>query len=165
MTSHRPKQDGVLRLEYLANFEYSYAAGRFASRFMEALRDETRLQGTRCESCEKVLVPPRPVCGLCASRTGEWVDVGPGGVITGYTVVEVPFIDPMTGVERPIPYGFAFVRLDGADTNIYHFLEESRHDQITIGMRVAPVFKPADERDGTLTDIIHFRAEESGTDD
>ena len=155
----------TLRLEYLADFEYSYAAGRFASRFMDALRTEAKLLGTRCEVCDKVLVPPRPVCGLCSGRTAEWVEVGPGGVITGYTVVEVPFIDPMTGIRRPIPYGFAFVRLDGADTNIYHFLNESRHDKISIGMRITAVFKQAAERDGTLADIIHFRAEEPAADD
>ena len=161
----KPSHDDVLRLEYLANFEYSYAAGHFASRFMDALRDEGRFQGTRCEACDKVLVPPRPICGLCASRTGEWVDVGPSGVITGYTVVEVPFIDPMTGVERPFPYGFAFVRLDGADTNMYHFLEESRHDKIAIGMRVSPVLKLPSERNGTFADILFFRAEAEAADD
>ena len=111
-----------LRLEYLANFEYDYAAGRYASRFMAAVRDEAKLFGTRCSDCRRVLVPPRPVCGICAARTDEWVEVGPRGTVAGFTVVEIPFIDPMTGVERPIPYGFAFVKLDGADTNIYHFL-------------------------------------------
>lgn len=148
----------VLRLEYVAKFEYTYAAGKYASRFMAALKESGELYGIRCESCDKVLVPPRPVCGMCGGRTGEWVEVGPGGVITGYTVVEVSFIDPMTGVERPIPYGFAFVRLDGASTNIYHFLEENRHDRIRIGMSVEPVFKPRSERDGTMSDIVHFRA-------
>jgi uncharacterized OB-fold protein len=159
------RRDDALRLEYVANFEYSYAAGTFASRFMEGLRDEGRLQGSRCEACDQVLVPPRPVCGMCGGRTGDWVDVGPGGVITGYTVVEVPFIDPMTGVERPIPYGFAFVKLDGADTNIYHFLEESRHDRIHIGMEIEAVFKPPGERDGTMADIIYFRATGGGNGD
>ncbi len=70
----------------------------------------------------------------------------------------------MTGYKRPIPYGFAFVRLDGASTNIYHFLEESRHDKIHIGMAVEAVFKPAEERDGTLADIIYFKSAEAGDD-
>jgi uncharacterized OB-fold protein len=145
----------ALRLEYVANFAYSYAAGSFGSRFITELRDNAKLFGTRCTSCGRVLVPPRPICGICAARTGEWVEVGPGGVVTGWTVVEVPFIDPMTGVQRPIPYGFAFVKLHGADTNVYHFLEEERHDHIWIGMEVEAVFR--DERDGTLADIEFFR--------
>ncbi len=145
----------ALRLSYAANFEYDYAAGRFATRFMTALRDDARLFGTRCTACRRVLVPPRPICGICAAPTDEWVEVGPTGTITGFTVVEIGFIDPMTGVARPVPYGFAFVRLDGADTNLYHFLEENRYDRLAVGMAVEAVFKP--ERVGSLGDIVHFR--------
>jgi hypothetical protein len=150
-----------LRLEYLANFEYDYAAGRYASRFMSTLRDEAKLFGTRCSNCQRVLVPPRPVCGICAARTNEWVEVGPRGTIAGYTVVETAFIDPMTGVERPIPYGFAFIKLDGADTNIYHFLEENRHEYLEVGMTVEAVFKPDGEREGKMSDILRFRSIDS----
>lgn len=150
----------TIRLEYQANFEFDYAVGRHGSKFMSALRDEARLFGTRCSNCERVLVPPRPVCGICSARTDEWVEVGPTGTVTGFTVVEIPFIDPMTGVQRPVPYGFAFVRLTGADTNLYHFLEENRHDRISVGMKVEAVFKPDNEREGKLSDIINFRTVE-----
>ena len=67
--------------------------------------------------------------------------------------------------QNAIPYGFAFIRLDGATTNIYHFLEENRHEHIHIGMDVEAVFKPASERDGTMADIIHFRAQEAAGDE
>ena len=147
-----------LRLPYQANFEYDYAAGRYASRFMTELRDNTKLFGTRCTSCERVLVPPRPICGICAAPTGEWVEVGPEGTLTGFTVVEVPFIDPMTGNQRPVPYGFAFIKLTGADTNIYHFLEESQHDKLRVGMAVEAVFR--EERVGAMSDIVCFRTME-----
>lgn len=147
-----------IRLPYQANFEYDYAAGRYASRFMAELRDNARLFGTRCTNCERVLVPPRPICGICAAPTDEWVEVGPQGTLTGFTVVEVPFIDPMTGVQRPVPYGFAFIKLTGADTNIYHFLEESQHDKLSVGMAVEAVFR--DERVGSMSDIICFRTVE-----
>lgn len=149
----------ALRLQYQANFQYDYAAGKYASRFMSELRDNAKLHGTRCTKCERVLVPPRPVCGICAAPTGEWVEVGPHGSITGFTVVEVPFIDPMTGTQRPVPYGFAFIRLAGADTNIYHFLEESQHDKLRVGMAVEAVFR--DERVGSMADIQYFRTVES----
>lgn len=148
----------AIRLQYQANFEYDYAAGKYASRFMSELRDNAKLHGTRCTNCERVLVPPRPVCGICAAPTGEWVEVGPQGSITGFTVVEVPFIDPMTGVQRPVPYGFAFIRLAGADTNIYHFLEESQHDKLRVGMTVEAVFR--EDRVGSMADIQYFRTVE-----
>lgn len=152
--------DEALRLEYLANFEFDYSAGQYGSKFMAALRDDKKLMGTQCSNCGRVLVPPRPMCGICAAPTDEWIEVGPTGTVTGFTVVEIPFIDPMTGVQRPVPYGFAFVKLTGADTNLYHFLEENRHDHISVGMAVEAVFKPDDEREGKLSDIINFRTVE-----
>ncbi|MFV0463935.1 MAG: Zn-ribbon domain-containing OB-fold protein [Nostocoides sp.] len=148
----------AMRLQYQANFEFDYAAGIYASRFMSEERDNAKLFGTRCTNCSRVLVPPRPVCGICSARTGEWVEVGPTGTITGFTVVEIPFIDPMTGVERPVPYGFAFIKLTGADTNIYHFLEESRHERLHVGMEVEAVFR--EERVGSMSDIERFRTVE-----
>ena len=153
------KDQDKLRLEYIANFEYSYAIGQHATKFMTALRDEAKLYGIRCASCQDVLVPPRPVCGRCGVETDEWVEVGPRGTLTGYTVVQIPFIDPMTGVERPFPYGFAFVKLEGASTNIYHFLSESRHEKLSVGMEVEAVFK--EEREGSLADIINFKPVQS----
>ena len=143
------------RLHYQANFEYDYAAGTYASRFMAELRDHGTLHGTRCTRCSRVLVPPRPVCGICSAPTGDWVQVGPTGTITGFTVVEIGFIDPMTGTQRPVPYGFAFIKLTGADTNIYHFLEESRHDRLRVGMAVEAVLR--EQRVGSMADISYFR--------
>ncbi len=150
--------DEPLRLELMARLPYDYAAGQYASKFMIALRDEGKFFGTRDPQTGVVLVPPRPVNGMTGERLTEWVEVGPQGTVSGCTIVETPFVDPMTGQQRPIPYGFAFIRLDGADTNIYHFLEATRHEDIRVGMRVEAVFKPDGERDGSMADIIHFRA-------
>ena len=145
----------VIRLAYQANFEYDYAGGKYASKFMSALRDTGKLHGTKCTNCARVLVPPRPICGICAAPTGDWVEVGPTGTIAGFTVVEVPFIDPMTGVQRPVPYGFAFIKLTGADTNIYHFLDTADHSKLHVGMTVEAVFK--EERVGSMADIAYYR--------
>lgn len=148
--------DEPLRLPYKAELAYTYAAGKHASKFMTALRDDKVLLGVKSPN-GRVLVPPRAVDGEQGTRTTEWVEVGPRGTVTGCTVVEVPFVDPMTGKKRPVPYGFAFVQLDGADTNIYHFLEETNHDEIEVGMRVEAVFKPDGEREGKMSDILGFR--------
>jgi len=151
-----PGGDEPLRLSYQARLDYTYAAGAHATRFMEALRTDRRLLGIRAPG-GRVLVPPRAVDGEVARHTEEWVEVGPRGTVTGCTIVEVPFVDPMTGQRRPVPYGFGFIQLDGADTNIYHFLEAVSHDEIAVGMRVEAVFKADGERQGQMSDIVGFR--------
>ncbi len=146
---------GTLRIPYRLDIDYEYAAGAHAARFLAELRDHGRLLAVRCGGCQRVYLPPRPVCGICYLPATEWVEVGPGGVIVGCTVVDLPFIDPLTGEQRPVPYGFAIIRLDGATTAIYHFLEETDPKKMGVGMRVRPVFRT--ERKGSLLDIQHFQ--------
>ena len=152
-------QKTVLRIPFLLKMDYEYALGAHAERFFTELRDHGNILGVRCPSCSRVYVPPRPVCGICYAETSDWVPVKDEGVLVGCTVVELPFIDPMTGERRPVPYGFAMVRLDGSDTAMYHFLEETDPDKIYVGQRVKAVFR--EQRVGSLLDIQHFRAAEA----
>jgi uncharacterized OB-fold protein len=154
MTAFTKEQ--AIRLEQQITLQYRFAAGHYATRFFEALRDESKILATR-DAAGNVMVPPRPVCGLSSLPMEEWVEVGPGGTLAGCTIVYVPFIDPMTGVQRPVPYGFGLVRFDGADTNIYHLIDETDPARIGVGKRVEPVFKPREERVGSLADIRHFK--------
>jgi len=154
-TRGRTSDSETLRIPYRLHVEYAYAAGESASRFLAELRDHARFVGLRCSSCARVYIPPRPVCGICFSPLTDWVPVSDEGVIVGCTVVNVPFIDPMTGEQRPVPYGFAIVRLDGAATALYHFLEETDPARLRVGQRVKAVFR--ERRTGSLLDIRHFR--------
>jgi len=148
-------EEKTLRVPFLLDTEYRYAVGQYGARFFTELRDHARLMGVRCPECGRVYVPPRPVCGICYRELHEWVEVGPEGTIVGWTVVRIPFIDPMTGEQRPVPYGFAIIRLDGASTSLYHFLDETDERRIRVGRRVRAVFR--EKREGSLRDILHFR--------
>jgi uncharacterized protein len=148
-------RDQAIRIEQQITLQYRFAAGRTATKFFTAMREEGKILATR-DAEGNVMMPPRPVCGLSGLEMNEWVEVGPEGVLAGCTIVYVPFIDPMTGVQRPVPYGFGLIRFDGADTSIYHLVNATEPDQIGVGRRVSPVFKPQEERTGSLADIRHF---------
>ena len=45
--------------------------------------------------------------------------------------------------------------LDGADTGLMHFINETNREKLQGGLRVEPVFK--EERAGYITDIEEFR--------
>jgi hypothetical protein len=149
-------RDQAIRIEQQITLQYRFAAGRTATKFFKAMREEGKILATR-DAEGNVMIPPRPVCGLSGLEMNEWVEVGPEGVLAGCTIVYVPFIDPMTGVQRPVPYGFGLVRFDGADTSIYHLVDATEPEQIGVGRRVSPVFKPVEERTGSLGDIKHFK--------
>ncbi len=133
---------------------FRYSVGEFGSRFLAELRDNKKFWAVRCPACRKAYVPPRPLCGPCYRRMEEWIEVGPQGTLIAFTILRFPFIDPETGAKKPVPYGYGFIRLDGADTNLQHFISIDPARPPRIGMRVRPVFE--EKRSGTLRDITHF---------
>jgi uncharacterized OB-fold protein len=148
------KTDDVIRVPFLMKMEYRYALGAYASRFFQELKDHGRLVGIRCPECERVYIPPRPVCGICFAETSDWVPVSDEGVLVGATVVRLPFIDPMTGERRPVPYGMGIIRLDGASTAMYHFVDETDDAKLKVGRRVKARIRA--NREGNMRDIECF---------
>jgi uncharacterized protein len=133
---------------------FNYAIGLHGSKFFNEIA-EGRFVGIRCPTCNKVYVPPRRVCGECFVEMQEFVEVGPRGRIGTFTILRYAFIDPETGEQKPVPYGYGFIRLDGADTLFQHYIDIQDESRIRIGARVEAVF--AEERKGTIKDILHFR--------
>ena len=135
---------------------YNWSTGRYWSNFFTELRDNKRIMGTKCPKCKTVYIPPREVCRTCFAKMDEWVEVSDKGTIVAFTVVWFPHIDPNTGkLREPSPYTSVWVRLDGADTYLMHYLDETDEKKIKIGMRVQAVF--AEECKGSIHDIKHFR--------
>jgi hypothetical protein len=145
-----------LYINIATHLPYTYSAGRYVSRFLVALRDERKILASKCDNCSVVLVPPRLVCNQCYAEMKQFVEVGPKGILTTFSVINFPFIDPFTGVERPVPYGYAIIQLDGCANRFPHFLQETDLSRLRIGLRVEAVFKPDGERTGAVTDITHF---------
>jgi len=133
---------------------FHYAVGRYGSRFFMELRDHKRLLGIRCPKCRRVYVPPRQVCGPCFEKMDDIVEVSPDGTLVAYTILRFSFLDPETGKQKPVPYGYGFIRLDGSDNAFQHFIEIRDETKVRIGARMRAVFR--EPRHGTLADIQHF---------
>jgi uncharacterized OB-fold protein len=133
---------------------YAHAAGRYGSAFLAGLK-EGRLLASRCARCERTLVPPRVACTGCFGRSDELVELPPRGTLLAFTQVAFPFLDPFTGVQRPVPYCYGMVRIEGADNTFQYFLSENDPEHLHVGQAVEAVF--AQERCGALADLEHFR--------
>ncbi|PCI33280.1 MAG: hypothetical protein COB53_12190 [Elusimicrobia bacterium] len=133
---------------------FRYSVGRFGSKFLVALRDEKKFLAVKCGECSRVYSPPHPLCGPCYKKMDQWLEVGPLGTLTTFTILRFQFIDPETGQKKPVPYGYGFIKLDGSDTNFQHFVSLESGEDLHIGMRVRPVFE--ETRTGDIRDIRHF---------
>ncbi|MDL1897632.1 Zn-ribbon domain-containing OB-fold protein [Anaerolineae bacterium CFX7] len=144
----------LLKISHTMHLEWRYGVGASFHEFIAALRTRAQLLGRRCPSCQRVYLPPRPVCGNCYVELRDWVEVRDTGTVRAFTIVHTPIIDPTTGAQRPSPYTMALIQLDGADTTLNHYLEASDPTKLCIGMRVRAVWRAP--RTGLLGDISHF---------
>jgi uncharacterized OB-fold protein len=130
-----------------------YTAGMAGERFFREIKDNAKLWGTRCTECDLVYLPARLYCERCFSQLEEWVEVSTSGHVHTFTVVHLD----LDGNPLPEPQVMAFVRIDGTDGGLVHFLGEVEPDQVCIGLSVEAVFRPKKDRKGSITDIAYFK--------
>lgn len=135
---------------------FRWTAGAYGSKFLTEMRDNKRFVGIKCPSCGRVYVPLRRVCGPCYAEMTELVPVGDEGTLITFSVVSFGFVDPATGLQKPVPYGYAVIQLDGADSYLIHYIDETDPEKMKAGMRVRAVFEDDTERTGSMLDIKHF---------
>ncbi len=131
----------------------TFSAGATGSKFLTTIRDKTKLTGTRCTACNRVYVPARSVCKDCFAQLKEVVQVSDMGTVLTYTIDSES--KPIQPTDAPVVYGI--IQLDGADTGFVHIIGGADPEQLRIGMRVKAVFKPKEERIGSVLDINHFK--------
>jgi hypothetical protein len=132
--------------------EYNYSAGRARSVFLRALAGG-RIVGQRCPECHAVYVPPGGSCPACGVPVEEEVVLPDRGTITMFCVVNLPFY----GQQIQPPYVCASIRLDGADTTLFHLVQEVPPEEVRMGMRVEAVWAPPEEIGPSLESIRYFR--------
>jgi len=141
-------QSDAFKAYYKIEGEYEYSYGRI-SRFFRELVENKRIMGSKCKECGTVFCPPTSECPKCWIPT-EWVEVGPEGTLLHYTIITLPSLFR----KRDLPFTLGLIRLDGADTGLMHFVNETDKAKLRNGLRVKAVF--AEERKGYITDIEHF---------
>lgn len=130
---------------------YTYFAGRVGSTFITTLRDQHKIMGVKCNTCNKVFVPPRQTCERCMEDIRDnWVPLSDTGEVVNFTVVR--YDDKH--LPRKAPFVLAMIKLDGADTPMAHILEGIDPDKVTEGLKVKAVF--AKQTTNTILDIDHF---------
>ena len=152
------KSSKYLHVSYKFEPKYSWAAGVAISRFLDELK-AGRIIARKCHSCGRILVPPRMYCEQCYRPTEEWVHVKDTGTVNTFSISHVG-----TDARRlKTPILVAVIDIEGASPGmgILHNLGEVEPSKISIGMRVQAVWKPAEERQGSILDIRYFKPVEA----
>ncbi len=147
------REGKVLTLEWPASLRYAWDTGVAVGRFLRELKNG-RIIGRTCHRCQRVLVPPRMFCERCFRPTDAWQEVEDSRVINTYSVSHLRW--DASRIEEPILV--AVIEIDGSsEGGLLHYLGEVQPQEIRIGMKVRAVWKPEEEREGSILDIRYFR--------
>jgi uncharacterized OB-fold protein len=130
---------------------YQHSVSPEETRYLRGLATG-RLVGQRCPACGKVYLPPRGACPTDGVPTTDEVELPDRGTVTTFCVVNVPF----AGQRVTPPYVAASVLIDGADIPLFHLILGCPAEEVRMGMRVAAVWKPAEQWGTTPENIDHF---------
>jgi uncharacterized OB-fold protein len=134
--------------------DFAWDTGIAIGRYLEGLKDGLII-GSRCSTCRKTVVPPRTVCEWCYHPMTEFVTLEDTGIVNTFSLCYVTW-----DVKRiKEPEIAAVIEIDGASPlhGIMHILGEVNPEEVYIGMRVKAVWKPPEERQGAITDILYFK--------
>lgn len=101
----------VERIELSLEFHFQHSLGKVSRFFLQL--EQRRLMATRCTSCNKVWMPPRPLCADDMTIT-EWVELPGRGTLEAASLSAYTLTTG--GGEAELVLGY--VRLDGADTSM-----------------------------------------------
>jgi hypothetical protein len=133
--------------------DYIYTLGLAGERFFKEIKENGRIMGTRCKRCNLTYVPPRIYCERCFEKLEEWIEVSPRGTVYTFTIAHID----INGSKLEQPTIYAVIKIHGANGGLVHKISEVSPENVKIGMQVEAVFKPKEEREGSINDIKHFK--------
>ncbi len=142
----------VLTVTYRPKAKYAWATGVAVGEFLKGLKAGVII-GSKCDRCERIVVPPRVFCEWCFGRTENWVNLPDTGIVNTYSVSYITA--DTTRVKTPlIP---AVIEMNGTSAaGFLHFVGEVKPDDVKIGMHVKAVWAEPSKRRASITDIKYF---------
>lgn len=147
-------REAVGAVDFAVDARYAWDTGIAVSEYLRGLKRGVIL-ARECRECRRILVPPRMFCEECFRPTDRWVEVRDTGRVNTFSICYIRW--DMERLKEPeIP---AVVEIDGASAGVgfMHKLGEVRPEDVRVGLEVEAVWKPEEEREGSILDIRYFR--------
>jgi uncharacterized OB-fold protein len=138
---------------------YGWDTGVAIGTYLSGLRAGV-LVGGYCRTCRRTVIPPRTVCEWCFRPMESYVQLEDTGTVNTFSLCYVAW--DVTRIKEPeLP---AVIEIDGASPlhGILHKLGEVDPKDVHVGMRVKAVWRPPEEREGAITDILYFKPIKEG---
>lgn len=97
---------------------------------------EKRLMAAKCNDCETVTLPPKPMCTNCFSDNLQWVRIDGPGKLLSYTVIHVA----PEQFQSMVPYIVGIIEFDGGN-RLPGIIRDIAAEEIKIGMKLKVDFE------------------------
>lgn len=134
--------------EWTLEFPYRRSVGPVIGEFLTGLRDGHVL-GARTAT-GRVIVPALEYDPDTSEPIEALVPVADHGTVSAFVWIT----EPKRHQPLDRPFAFAHIRLEGADTDLFHVVDAGTEDKMFNGMTVVARWK--EEREGLITDIEAF---------
>lgn len=134
----------------------------FTKKAFDELLNEKKFMGTKCNDCQTLYLPPRPMCKKCFSDNMKWVAMPTKGQLKAFTVVHIaPTAMLKAGYGRDHPYISGIVTLENglAISAQILGLDPSKPEEIEIGTPVKAEFVARGENEEEMKTLLAFRPE------
>lgn len=111
-----------------------------------------RLEGKKCETCNKIYFPPRDLCNECGKETvGPTLLSGKGELLSYTTVYDAP-----SNMELEVPYDIGIIKLDEGPS-VTGIITGIDPENVKIGMRVERAFRKLGKQPGTSVIVYGYK--------
>ena len=139
------------------DIRYAWDNGYALTTYLDGLKDGA-IRGSYDRRTGRMLIPARAFSEIAElDPINDYFNLPDTGTVMTYTLSHVNWDS------SPLPDGqiniFAVIEIDGCGENmgLVHRLGEVDPADVRIGMRVQAVWKPADQREGSILDIEYFK--------
>ena len=135
--------------------DYLYPSGVAGDRFFKHIMKNDSFLAAKCSKCNKTYFPPRLYCEDCFCEISEndWFEVPSAGTIKLSTIATIDTY----GKKLDEPKIVGMINIDKTDGVLIGIIKTDNYEEKLNGVQVEAVFKPKNEREGTLKDILYFK--------
>jgi uncharacterized OB-fold protein len=157
MTFFEKQTDPTTPMHWPGNMQadYMYPSGKAGDKFFKHIMKNDTFLASKCPKCNKTFFPPRIYCEDCFVEISEndWFEVPAAGKIKLHTTATIDTYG--NKLEKPKVIGM--INIDKTDGNLLGIIQTDNLDEKLQGVEVEAFFKPKNDRDGTLKDILYFK--------
>ena len=157
MTFFEKQTDPTAPMHWLGDMQadYLYPSGVAGDKFFKHIMKNNTFLADSCPKCNKTYCPPRLYCEdcFCEIPDKEWFDVPAKGEIKLHTIATINTY----GNKLEAPTLIGMIKIDKTDGLFLGIIKTENPEEIFQGVQVEAVFKPKNQREGTLKDILYFK--------